>query len=341
MAEDFTLYQGPRLHEFYRTLFTSDRGAEFDNWFHRYCGYLTDPFQARRFYSYTRYLAELSGRPVTPATRILDVGCGFGPACLAFFLMGSREVYGLEIHEPMVRTLRVSLEILGLQPFIQVQRGDAGRLQDYYPPDAFDLVLSNEALSHYEDVDGFLRGCYALLRPGGALVISDTNNGSNPWIRWKTRRIWARFELGPPGPIHRHTVDAPFIELRRRIIRSEAPVLSDAEVESLARETFGLRGREVREAIRLFVERGIRPGRRFRWGACPMNPEADQYMEYLFYPLALARRVAGFGFRARAQAYLGGATRGGIVARLNRFWVRLTPLTVHCSQAFNLIAIKP
>lgn len=341
MAEDFASYRGPRLHEFYRALFASDRAAEFDEWFHRYCGYLVDPFQARRFYSYARYLGELSGRPVTATTRILDVGCGFGPACLAFSLMGSRQVHGLEIHEPMVRTLRVCLEILGLEASIRLQRGDAGRLRDTYPPDAFDLVLANEALSHYEDVDGFLRGCHVVLRPGGALVISDTNNGSNPWTRWKTRRIWARFELGPPGPIYKHTVRVPFIELRRRIIRSEARALSDAEVEVLARDTFGLRGREVQEAVRLFLQRGIRPGRPFRWGACPMNPETDQYIEYLFSPLVLARRVAGFGFQARAQAYLGGATRGGIVARLNRLWVRLSPLTLHCSHAFNLIATKP
>ncbi|MEM0338012.1 MAG: class I SAM-dependent methyltransferase [Candidatus Caldarchaeum sp.] len=77
-----------------------------------------------------------------------------------------------------------------------------------YPSDFFDMVLSNEAISHYNDVDGFLREAARVLKRGGTLIIADGNNGANPRIREQTLRLWERCENDPPTIIADHPLGA-------------------------------------------------------------------------------------------------------------------------------------
>lgn len=271
---------------------------------------------------------------------MLDAGCGFGPNCLAFHMMGFRRIEGIDLFQPMVDQVNRYLPALGLDPFITVRQGDVCALTEIYGENAFDLIFSNEALSHYHDPGRFLCESYRALKPGGVLIISDNNNGANPRIRRMNQEIWDRFENGPPGRVHIHTVVVPYVEMRRQMIAEGFPDLEAADVEEAARGTFGMNREAALEAVRQWRAGGAKPDRQYRPGVCSLNPETNQTIEELFVPGELAAQLETLGYRARACAYLGGATRGGIVFWINWLWRALSPITMRFSNAFSVIAKK-
>jgi SAM-dependent methyltransferase len=55
-------------------------------------------------------------------------------------------------------------------PF-DLEQGDAQRILDYLEPESFDCVHSSHCLEHMRDVESALKQWWALIRPGGYLVI--------------------------------------------------------------------------------------------------------------------------------------------------------------------------
>jgi 2-polyprenyl-3-methyl-5-hydroxy-6-metoxy-1,4-benzoquinol methylase len=329
------------LDEAFSRVFSTKALEPFNDWFIGYCSPLKDPLTARRQVSYRRYLVGLSGVQPREGMRVLDAGCGFGPNCIAFYLMGFREIHGLDLFQPMVDQLERYLPHLGLDPFISVRQGDVCDLTSIYGKKFFDLIFSNEALSHYHDPDEFLRQAHLALKPGGVFIVSDNNNGANRRIRRLNQEIWNRFENGPPGCVGIHTVKESYVEMRRRIISESFPELDEATAAGFARSTFRMNREEILDAVRRWREGGEKPANRYRPGVCPLNPETNQTIEELFDPARLARQLKQVGFRdARAYAYLGGATRGGLAAQINNLWRILSPITMRFSNAFSAIGWK-
>jgi SAM-dependent methyltransferase len=56
------------------------------------------------------------------------------------------------------------------EPF-DVQHGDANRILEYRPPESYDAVYSSHCLEHMRDVRAALAGWWALVKPGGVLVV--------------------------------------------------------------------------------------------------------------------------------------------------------------------------
>ena len=47
------------------------------------------------------------------------------------------------------------------------------------PPASFDAIMSNQTIEHVHDLDAMFDVCFAALRPGGRIVIANTNNALN------------------------------------------------------------------------------------------------------------------------------------------------------------------
>jgi SAM-dependent methyltransferase len=135
-----------------------------------------------------RALALVAALPERP--RVLDLGCGPGPAAtldLAGRIDGAR-VVGLDLHEPFAREVGRKARETGLGDRVFGVRADMGA-----PPFAaasFDIVWSEGALYQV----GFAHGvclCRELLRAGGRLVCSEA-----VWLRddppEDLRRFWDR-----------------------------------------------------------------------------------------------------------------------------------------------------
>lgn len=333
--------QGHQLSEIWRKIFALPCAAQYDPWIHTYCGYLADEQSAHRFLSYIRYPLDLGRVAPSPSIKILDVGCGFGPVCLGFWIFGFRQIYGLDIYGPMINTANVFLRELNLDNAIRLIQGDAARLSEFYDTDFFDVVFCNEGISHFRHYQKFLEESHKVLKPGGLLIISDNNNGANPFMRRKNYEIWRAFENAPDGTkIYGHTVKASYFSIRRDIIREHFPEINQEEVERLARGTSGMDVHEIKTACERYVTNGEMPTHYFVPTQCPLNPRTGIYIENMLQPYNLASALRTIGFTPRVSAYLCGAGRGGIFLKINAVWKALSRLTIYLSRGYRIVAEK-
>jgi len=316
----------------------SPRSAEYSPWFFTYYRDLTGYDYMSRYLRFLRKLVSALPNGLDGQS-VLDAGCGFGIMSTLLALLGAARVDGIDCHQGMIDTFAAYLPMLPYDLPVYPQTGNVEAMP--YSDCHFDIVLSHEAVSHYQDVDGFLREAYRVLKPGGALLLSDSNNSLNSDVRRETQEIWTAFEQGPPTEeIHGHRVETPFVDQREEIIRAEFG-LSAEEARMLAEHTSGLAGSELRDAVARYVSDGSVPDCVYRPGMCPIDPVQGYYIEYLFDPWDLARQMEELGFRVRLRAYLGGA-RGGVLSLANDL-LTLPPFTrivLPRARAFRMLAIK-
>jgi 2-polyprenyl-3-methyl-5-hydroxy-6-metoxy-1,4-benzoquinol methylase len=310
-------------------------------WYFRSCGVDTQqPFQPAALHRLVQDLCDdLELAEFQPqGCKVLDAGCGFGIAALLFGVMGAQEAHGIDLNQTMIATFK---KYLSFFPELDNVYPRLGAVEaSGYPDRYFDFVLSSEAISHYYDVDGFIREMARIVKPGGILFISDANNGANPYLAWRTRKLWARFENGPPGQVFFSRVEVPYLQQRQELIRQRFPALSEAEVQALGRGSFGFRQAEIFRACETYLRSGEMPDSTFKPGVTPVDPENDNYQERLIYPRPLARQLAQAGFKSRTYAYLGGAGGNRGVRLLNSLVVRLSPLSWPIGRALKIVAIR-
>lgn len=315
----------------------------YDPYFYVYSGALERPAAAAQYVRHT--LDQLAFAEVDPRDKVvLDAGSGFGLTLVLYGFLGAAGLFGLEIREKMVRTCEAYAPLLPkrVRDRLDIRQGDVAAMP--YPDSSFDLVLSNEAISHYRDLGGFLSEAARVLKPDGVLLIADGNNGLNPLVRRRTYKVWEAFEQGPAGiEVHGHPIGhefGPFVEVRGRIIAQAFPELGDADREALSLRTAGMTAAEVVEAARRYVRTGEMPSSVYRHGNLAVDPISTQVMERLFNPYRLGREIAKYGFRVKVRGYWGGASGRRILRVANEVLARLSPLTIVTARAFRIAAYK-
>ncbi|MCS6923213.1 MAG: class I SAM-dependent methyltransferase [Fimbriimonadales bacterium] len=292
------------------------------------------PAGARTRVRFTQDLCRLA-RFEPEGKVILDAGCGFGAVAIILMLMGAKEVHGIDIQESRLGTFQQMIADFG---FSTLEAHLASVEQIPYSDGFFDMVLSNEAISHYKDVDAFLNESARVLKRGGKLIIADGNNGANPRIARFNYELWDRFENGPPGIIEHHHLTRPYVEARAEIVRETAPNLEEAVITQLARGTSGMVYAQIVEAVHEYLRTGEMPQSFYRRGVCPIEPYTGEVMEQHFHPAELARYIEQFGFRAQYYAYFGGAGGNPIVRLVNAIGMAISPLSVRWARAFRIVA---
>ena len=311
-----------------------------DSWFYEYCGSLQ---RADNVETYVRYHLDnmgFHGRDPRDCD-VLDAGCGFGMGLVMHGLMGARSMRGIDIVPEMLETIEAYRPLLpeAIRDRLEVTRASTAEMP--FPDASFDIVLSYEAISHYNDVDAFIAESYRVLRPGGVLMISDGNNGANPIIRRKTRRIWEVVENGPAGTrIGPHYVIEPMVQKRASYLMERVPELTQADADRLARTTSGMAGDELAAAGERFLADGTVPSRIYQPGDLPVEPKKGEVIERLFNPFELGRQLETVGFRARAHGYWGGANGKKSVRGLNRVLSALDPVFAFSARAIRVAAAK-
>jgi SAM-dependent methyltransferase len=124
------------------------------------------------------------GRP-----RILDAGSGCGSEAILFGLLGA-DVTGVDVVSFRTEYARSRLPFyrdLGAGE-LKVRFVNENVLKFLGSSDCYDIIWANEAISHIHPAEAFLQRSLASLKPGGFLVISDSN-GLNPLARYRASRI--------------------------------------------------------------------------------------------------------------------------------------------------------
>lgn len=124
--------------------------------------------------------------PLTPGTRLLDVGCGTGG-----FLDLARRRHGVDC---------AGVE---LDPVLAARAADRGlrvATADFteHPEETFDVVTMFQVLEHLPDPEAALARAFGLLRPGGALCVEV------PVADCLARRLFGRYWFPLLPPYHRH-----------------------------------------------------------------------------------------------------------------------------------------
>jgi ubiquinone/menaquinone biosynthesis C-methylase UbiE len=111
---------------------------------------------------------------------VLDVGSGPGllAAEIAEAVGPKGTVHGIEPSEAMLAIAARREPAAGSAP-LQFQPGDAVAMP--FADASFDAVVSTQVYEYLEDVAGALAEVHRVLRPGGRLVVLDTDWGSVVW----------------------------------------------------------------------------------------------------------------------------------------------------------------
>jgi ubiquinone/menaquinone biosynthesis C-methylase UbiE len=131
----------------------------------------------------------LEALALRPGERVLDVGVG--PGLLAEDMartVGERgHVAGIDLSEPMLEMSRRRCTELGWTEF---RTADATKLP--FADEGFDALVSTQVYEYVADMDGALSEAHRVLRPGGRVVVLDTDWDSlvcNTQDRSRMRRV--------------------------------------------------------------------------------------------------------------------------------------------------------
>jgi SAM-dependent methyltransferase len=287
--------------------------------------------------------APLSGK------RAVDFGCKYGHLAPLLLAHGCTEVIGVDAQADYVDAGNALFGTLYSN--VRLVRSEEGLIP--VQPDAADLVIMNEVISHVNPafLDTIWRETARILSRGGLLFISDGNNAANPMVQRVLPELYAKWENGPDGaPTDRDVVTTSFVNRRKAMIRERYPGLQGDEVDFVAENTSGLFGTAFLRTVDDYVRTKALIRRPYRYGDCPVSPEASGIvMERGFHPAQLELALAEYGFAARQlkpALSFGGAGLRGLVRGLrdaakhlarratNRDWYR------SLSEGFQLVAIK-
>ncbi|MGH7318798.1 MAG: methyltransferase domain-containing protein [Candidatus Rokuibacteriota bacterium] len=126
-----------------------------------------------------RTRAALAARP---GERGLDIGCG--PAFLACELardVGAEgRIVGIDSSEDMLAAARARVAREDLTDRIELRAGEATRLE--FDAASFDFIAAVQVYLYVADLDRALGETVRVLRPGGRLVVVDTDWDSCVWL---------------------------------------------------------------------------------------------------------------------------------------------------------------
>ena len=123
---------------------------------------------------------------LSPGERVLDVGSGPGflASAIGDAVGPSGRVCGVDISEPLLAAAKAHC---AYQPWVEFRHGDATALP--FPDSHFDVVVSTQVLEYVREVHAALMELYRVLRPGGRMIILDTDWDSIVWHTTDRRRM--------------------------------------------------------------------------------------------------------------------------------------------------------
>lgn len=184
------------------------------------------PTQIEALYSTTDVVAQRRAtvevlRP-RPGEHILDIGSG--PGLLALQLADkvapNGRVMGIDISSDMIKFARSRCEEATSREFVSFEEGDAASLP--FADATFDAAVSVQVYEYVGALTEALNELYRVLRPGGRVVIVDTDWDSVIWhtddasLMTQVMNTWRSRFADPhlPKTLRRRLQDAGFVNQR-------------------------------------------------------------------------------------------------------------------------------
>lgn len=272
--------------------------GEFSPYFYRYFIRYSN---SKKFYGYLTLCKYLFQVTKSKDASVLDLGCGFGLMATIFGLYGSREVVGYDLNNEKIECFKKMLlylnsEIKNVKPVL----GDSSKIE--YPDEYFDVVVANETFSHIREMGESITEVHRVLKIGGRFLLRDGNNSLFFLGRIRRRKFWRRIEQGPVDPSWFRSTDIPlpYFEVRRKMIIDRFPQIDSEKLNLLSKETVGMFGEEIFEAIEEFEKIGeISKRSKFHY----RNPVTGEFSEREINPIRLKVMLTERGFEIAFVPY--------------------------------------
>lgn len=299
---------------------------------------LKDEKKASSQWEITKYYLDIHDIDVA-SQRILDVGCGTGYTSIYFASAGAKEVVGVDSRLSKIEAFKAFISFLpeDVRTRIKVVRSSITNIEY---KDYFDIVFAQEAISHIVDEAIFER-LFKMLRTNGVLYITDGNNMLCKKYKNLIFEYWDRCENGPPGVIVGcHTdVGVAYKDIRKKLIQKWfGDKLGKDEINILTNNTAYLYGDSLRETCELYIQNRVFPMQKYIYGTCPIQPEHGYYMEKIFNPYVLRKKLLDIGFTKCFLYGSSGLKRHNIIRQV----LKLTPLRIkyRIGKFFAVVAFK-
>ena len=141
---------------------------------------------------------------IRPGERGLDIGCGPGFLLCEMAEQADTRLQGIDASADMVAAARRRIDGKNLSGKIDVAVGDAAHLD--LPSSSFDFAVAVQVYLYVKEIERALSEAARVLKPGGRLVVVDTDWDSCVWLtsdRERHRRMidaWARQFAQPHLP---------------------------------------------------------------------------------------------------------------------------------------------
>ena len=146
-----------------------------------------------------------------PGESVVDVGSGPGllAAEMALDVGPTGRISGIDISETMLQMARSRCAKLTSAALVDFQVGDATKLP--FPDETFNAAVSTQVYEYVVDVDAAIREVRRVLRPGGRVLVVDTDwdsivwHGADPALTATVLRAWGEHLVDPhlPGTLTR------------------------------------------------------------------------------------------------------------------------------------------
>ncbi len=163
-----------------------------------------------------RYLAGIAG--IKKGDRVLDAGCGVGGSSIFLAREPGCGCYGITLVESQAKLAKgYAAASAAKHP---VTREARFTVNDFhvpaFKPESFDIVWALESFDHAVDKEAWVASMFALLKPGGRLMIADGFRGPLPDDPSQAREYagflagWAVPHLCSPAEMETYGVRAGF-----------------------------------------------------------------------------------------------------------------------------------
>lgn len=123
---------------------------------------------------------------LAPGIKVLDAGCGTGSESILCGILGA-SITGIDLS--MERLAVAEKRLIFYQEQIGKPVDVSFRAQSIFdfPDDLFHVIWVQQAISHIEPADAFIKLCYQHLGPKGKLIIAD-DNALNPYAYFEAKK---------------------------------------------------------------------------------------------------------------------------------------------------------